>query len=286
MYQFLYKIFSTPFGYAMRYIYQFVGSYALAIFLFALLVKVLTLPLQMKSKRAMMSVQRINPKIQQIQKTYGRDQRRMNEELQKLYEKEGVSPMSGCGTQLIIIPIMIGLYGVVIQPLTYFMQLTAAQITEIAARLGYEMNGFTSQIGLAGLIHDNFDKVADVSSRLLKVDFHLGAIDLTQTANFRQPSLLWIIPLLSGLTALLLSLMQQKLNRNQMGGEQAQSAGKTMLLLMPLMSLWFSFMLPNALGIYWIANNILTAVQELFLSKWAKKQAEKENNIDKEGGVS
>jgi membrane protein insertase, YidC/Oxa1 family, C-terminal domain len=280
MYQFLYKIFSTPFGYVMRYIYQFVGDYALAIFLFALLVKVLMMPLNMKSKRAMMAVQRLNPKIQQIQKTYGRDQRRMNEELQKLYEKEGVSPMSGCGTQLIILPIMIGLYGVVIQPLTYFMQLTAAQISEIAARLGYEMTGYTSQIGLAGLIHDNFDKVADISSRLLKVDFHLGPIDLTQTANFRQPSILWIIPLLSGLTALLFSLMQQKLNQNQLGGEQAQSTGKTMLLAMPLMSLWFSFMLPNALGIYWISNNILSAVQELLLNKWAKKQAEKENNLN------
>lgn len=280
MYQFLYKIFSTPFGYVMRYIYQFVGDYALAIFLFALLVKVLMMPLNMKSKRAMMAVQRLNPKIQQIQKTYGRDQRRMNEELQKLYEKEGVSPMSGCGTQLIILPIMIGLYGVVIQPLTYFMQLTAAQISEIAARLGYEMTGYTSQIGLAGLIHYNFDKVADISSRLMKVDFHLGPIDLTQTANFRQPSILWIIPLLSGLTALLFSLMQQKLNQNQLGGEQAQSTGKTMLLVMPLMSLWFSFMLPNALGIYWISNNILSAVQELLLNKWAKKQAEKENNLN------
>ncbi|MBQ1704233.1 MAG: YidC/Oxa1 family membrane protein insertase [Clostridia bacterium] len=280
MYQFLYKIFSTPFGYVMRYIYQFVGDYALAIFLFALLVKVLMMPLNMKSKRAMMAVQRLNPKIQQIQKTYGRDQRRMNEELQKLYEKEGVSPMSGCGTQLIILPIMIGLYGVVIQPLTYFMQLTAAQISEIATRLGYEMTGYTSQIGLAGLIHDNFDKVADISSRLMKVDFHLGPIDLTQTANFRQPSILWIIPLLSGLTALLFSLMQQKLNQNQLGGEQAQSTGKTMLLVMPLMSLWFSFMLPNALGIYWISNNILSAVQELLLNKWAKKQAEKENNLN------
>ena len=280
MYQFLYKIFSTPFGYVMRYIYQFVGDYALAIFLFALLVKVLMMPLNMKSKRAMMAVQRLNPKIQQIQKTYGRDQRRMNEELQKLYEKEGVSPMSGCGTQLIILPIMIGLYGVVIQPLTYFMQLTAAQISEIATRLGYEMTGYTSQIGLAGLIHDNFDKGADISSRLMKVDFHLGPIDLTQTANFRQPSILWIIPLLSGLTALLFSLMQQKLNQNQLGGEQAQSTGKTMLLVMPLMSLWFSFMLPNALGIYWISNNILSAVQELLLNKWAKKQAEKENNLN------
>ena len=61
MYQFLYQIFSTPFGYVMRLIYQFVGSYGVSIFLFALLVKVLMLPLSFKTKRSMMEVQRIQP---------------------------------------------------------------------------------------------------------------------------------------------------------------------------------------------------------------------------------
>lgn len=277
MYQFLYRIFSTPFGYAMRMIYQLVGNYAVSIFLFALLVKVLMLPLALKGKRASMEVQRINPKIQQIQKTYARDQRRMQEELQNLYEKEGVSPMSGCGTQLIIIPIMIGLYGVVIQPLTYFMQLTAAQITEIASRLSYEMTTYSSQIGLAGLIYDNFDKVKDVSDRLMQVSFRLGPIDLSQTASFRVPSELWIIPLLSGLSAYLFSLMQQKLNANMSMNPQAEGTNRTLTLMMPLMSLFFGFMLPNALGIYWISNNILSAVQEFLLGKWAKKQQEKKD---------
>lgn len=274
MYQFLYRIFSTPFGYVMRLIYQFVGNYAVAIFLFALLVKVLMLPLSIKQKKSMMEMQRINPKIQQIQKTYGRDQRRMQEELQKLYEKEGVSPMAGCGTSLITLPIMIGLYGVVIQPLTYFMQLTAEQITEIASRLSFEMTTYSSQIGLAGLIYNNFDKVADISDKLMRVSFQLGPIDLSQTANFRVPSVLWIIPLLSGASAYLFSLVQQKLNPNQ--NVQAGGTANTMMMMMPLMSLFFAFMLPNALGIYWISNNVLSALQEYLLTKWFQKKQEKD----------
>ncbi len=274
MYQFLYRIFSTPFGYVMRLIYQFVGNYAVAIFLFALLVKVLMLPLSIKQKKSMLEMQRINPKIQQIQKTYAKDQRRMQEELQNLYEKEGVSPMAGCGTSLITLPIMIGLYGVVIQPLTYFMQLTAAQITEIATRLGFEMTTYSSQIGLAGLIYNNFEKVADVSDKLMRVSFQLGPIDLSQTANFRAPSALWIIPLLSGVSAYLFSMVQQKLNPNQ--NAQTQGTANTMMMMMPLMSLFFAFMLPNALGIYWISNNVLSALQEFLLTKWFQKKQEQE----------
>ena len=62
MYQFLYQIFSTPFGYVMRLIYQFVGSYGVSIFLFALLVKVLMLPLSFKTKRSMMEVSASSPR--------------------------------------------------------------------------------------------------------------------------------------------------------------------------------------------------------------------------------
>ena len=87
MYQFLYRIISTPFGYVMRFIYEFVGNYALSLFLFALLVKVLMLPMTIKQKRTMMEQQRIQPMIQKIQKTYARDQRRMQEELQNLYDR-------------------------------------------------------------------------------------------------------------------------------------------------------------------------------------------------------
>ena len=138
MYQFLYRIISTPFGYVMRFIYEFVGNYALSLFLFALLVKVLMLPMTIKQKRTMMEQQRIQPMIQKIQKTYARDQRRMQEELQNLYDREGISPMAGCGSMLLTFPILIGLYGVIIQPLTYFMQVNADQISQICQILNFD----------------------------------------------------------------------------------------------------------------------------------------------------
>ncbi len=277
MYQFLYTIFSTPFGYVMRFIYQFVGSYGMSIFLFALLVKVLMLPLSLKQKRSMMEVARIQPQLQKIQKTYARDQRRMQEEMQNLYDREGVSPMAGCGTSLITLPIMIGLYGVIIQPLTYFMQLTAAQISEIASRLSFEMTNYHSQIELASRIFANFDQVADVSDRLMRVSMQFGPIDLAATPSFGEFNILWIIPILSGLTSLLMSWLGQKLNPMQNANPQAQSSGKIMMFMMPLMSVWFGFILPAGLGVYWISNNILSGVQEALLNVWMKKKlAEKE----------
>ena len=279
MYEFLYKIISTPFGYVMRWIYMVVGNYALSLFLFALLVKVLMLPLTFKQKRSALEMQRINPMIQKIQKTYARDQRRMQEEMQNLYDREGVSPMSGCGTMLLIFPIMIGLYGVIIQPLTYFMQLTGDQIAQIAELLNYQIGGnYHYQIELATLIYENFDKVAHVADNLMQVNFSLGPISMAAKPTFSQVSVLWLLPIVSGATSYLMSWLQQKMNPMQQSNPQMQGSNKMMMLMMPLMSIWFGFMLPVGLTWYWICNNVLAAIQEVLMSIWTKKQLEKSQN--------
>ena len=279
MYEFLYKIISTPFGYVMRWIYMVVGNYALSLFLFALLVKVLMLPLTFKQKRSALEMQRINPMIQKIQKTYARDQRRMQEEMQNLYDREGVSPMSGCGTMLLIFPIMIGLYGVIIQPLTYFMQLTGDQIAQIAELLNYQIGGnYHYQIELATLIYENFDKVAHVAGNLMQVNFSLGPISMAAKPTFSQVSVLWLLPIVSGATSYLMSWLQQKMNPMQQSNPQMQGSNKMMMLMMPLMSIWFGFMLPVGLTWYWICNNVLAAVQEVLMRIWTKKQLEKSQN--------
>ena len=279
MYEFLYKLISTPFGYVMRVIYEFVGNYALSLFLFALLVKVLMIPMTIKQKKTMLEQQRIQPMIQKIQKTYARDQRRMQEEMQNLYDREGISPMAGCGTMLLTFPILIGLYGVIIQPLTYFMQVGGDQIAQIAQILNYDTAaaGYHYQIELASLIYDNFDKVAHVAESLMRVDFSLGPISMAAKPEFSQPGILWLLPIVSGVTSYLMSWMTQKMSPMQQNTPQAQSTNKTMMLMMPLMSLWFGFMLPVGLSFYWICNNVLAIVQELFMNIWTKKQLEKNN---------
>jgi len=280
MYEFLYKLISTPFGYVMRVIYEFVGNYALSLFLFALLVKVLMIPMTIKQKKTMLEQQRIQPMIQKIQKTYARDQRRMKKEMQHLNDREGITSMAGCGSMQLTLPILIGLYGVIIQPLTYFMQVGGDQIAQIAQILNYDTAaaGYHYQIELASLIYDNFDKVAHVAESLMRVDFSLGPISMAAKPEFSQPGILWLLPIVSGATSYLMSWMTQKMSPMQQNNPQAQSTNKTMMLMMPLMSLWFGFMLPVGLSFYWICNNVLAIVQELFMNIWTKKQLEKMND--------
>ncbi len=272
----LFSIVAVPFGYVMRFIYEFVGSYGLSIFLFAALTKVLMIPLTVKQKRSMLRMQSIQPKQQELQRKYGKDQQRYSQELQDLYAREGVSPMSGCGSTLLSFPIMLGLYYVISQPLTYFMQLTADQIAQIAEKLGVTMSGgYGAQIALAGEIFNKYDLVSGISDKIMKVDFNFLGINLAAVPNFREPGLLWVIPILSGLTALAYSLFTQwstKRNNPAASNDQAAKTNMMMMLMSPLMSLYFGFVLPAGLGVYWISNNILMIVTDLIVMKHIYKQ--------------
>lgn len=261
-------IIAVPFGYIMRLIYEIIGNYGLSIIAFSLLAKLVMLPFSIKTKKSMLDMQRIQPKLNELQRKYGKDQQKLSMEMQKLYQEEGVSPFGSCLPTLITFPIMIGLYYVISKPLTYFMGLSAAEITTLGEILGVvSENAYTMEIQIAGLISQNFDAVAHVSEKLMNVDFNFFGLNLATTPSFKEFGLMWLIPILSGVTAYLLSNITMKMQ----GTDMAQnSSTSTMKYMMPLMSVYFGFILPAGLGVYWIANNVFSALQEVLLGIFMK----------------
>lgn len=159
----------VPFAWVLRTFYELTGSYGWALVLFTIVVKLITLPFQMKSKKSMMRMNLFQPKVKEIQTKYANNPTRMNEEMQLLYTQEGVNPMSGCLWSFLPFPILIALYSIIRQPLSRFMMLSKDVVTEIttlAITLGYNAElvrkGY-EEIGLAKFISDNF---ADFSGKL------------------------------------------------------------------------------------------------------------------------
>ena len=256
-------IIAVPFGYIMRLIYEIIGSYGLSIIAFSLLAKLVMLPFSIKTKKSMLDLQRIQPKLNELQRKYGKDQQKLSMEMQKLYQEEGVSPFGSCLPTLITFPIMIGLYYVISKPLTYFMGLSAEEVTKLGELLGVvSENAYTAEIQIAGLVSQNFDAVAHVSEKLMNVDFNFLGMNLATTPSFKEFGLLWLIPILSGVTAYFLSTITLKM---QGTGDVQNSSTSTMKYMMPLMSVYFGFILPAGLGVYWIANNVFSALQEIIL---------------------
>ena len=101
--------------------YNLTGSYGVSLILFTLVIKLILLPFQMKSKKSMVRMSRMSGKMQEIQKKYANNQLKMQEEMQKFYQEEGVNPMSGCLWSFLPLPILMALYYIIREPIVYFM---------------------------------------------------------------------------------------------------------------------------------------------------------------------
>ena len=157
-------IILKPFAWLLLFFYNILNSYGLALILFAIVVKLILFPVTLKSKKSMIQTTMISGKLQKLQKQFGKDKERYNLEVQKLYEREKINPMSGCLWSIIPMILLIALYAVVRQPMTYFMDLTTAQIDQIAMALNWQevavANGWVS----AKMMADVLAKIAEDSS--------------------------------------------------------------------------------------------------------------------------
>ena len=294
----------VPFAWVLRTFYELTGSYGWALVLFTIVVKLITLPFQMKSKKSMMRMNLFQPKIKEIQTKYANNPQKMNDEIQMLYAKEGVNPMSGCLWSFLPFPILIALYSIIRQPITHFMMLPESAVETLiqtATNAGVNManivqldkagaaivkNGITqlSAYGQINLVKAVQEMGLSTPDGWFNVNYKFLGLDLTATPweYVKSFTFTWavigviLIPILAGLSQFVFSKLTMKTQ------PQADAAGgasmKSMMYMMPLFSVYIAFVMPAALGVYWIAQSVFSLIQEAVLNKTlsAKMEAEEE----------
>ena len=284
-------IILKPFAWLLLFFYNFFSSYGIALILFALVVKLILFPLSLKGKKSMIKMNLLSGKMQQLQKQYGKDRERYNMEVQKLYEREKVNPMGGCLWSFLPMFILIPLYYIIREPLTYLMELSKDSVAKVAEITGIANTGAYPQIAMAealnkdGVLAQVQSALGDAGSHLFNLDFHFLGINLAEIPkwNFWDGGLSWgsvglfLLPLVSVCMSLLsmqISLKTNQMNRNQPQDEATAKTNRTMMIVMPLMSLWIGFTVPAGLSIYWIAQYFFSIFQELLCGKLLKKDYE------------
>ena len=295
--EFICKIFSWP----LIKFYELTGSYGVSIIVFALLVNLLMTPFMAKSKKSMMHTTLIQPRIQELQRRHEGNPQKLNQEMQKLYQEEGINPMSGCIWSLIPFPILIALYSVIRQPLTRMMFVAEDVVTTLqdffVNQGWYTVPAKTDayvEIKLADIAHQHWDEVqtalAGQVDGLLNIDFGFLGLNLGQQPKWNffmhtdwsnvavwLPALgLFLIPFISAFLSWASMKISNMTNPSQAQNAQAEASMKSMTLMMPLMSIWICFVMPAAMGIYWIANSVFGIIRDFALTKVFKKQLDAE----------
>lgn len=296
-------IICIPFAWLLRLFYSLTGSYGLSLILFTLVIKLVLLPFQMKSKKSMVRMNRMSGKMQEIQKKYANNKVKQQEEIQKLYAEQGANPMSGCLWSLLPMFLLIALYAIIRQPITHFMMLDSSVVDSamqavqaagidvssitMAAKDGATTLSAFGQIGLVNLINTQLPEFAAGVNGWINVNYSFLGMDLTvlPTEVLKNFSFQWsnigviLMPIISAALSMLMS-------KASMSGQPKDSpaAGqmKMMMWMMPLMSLWIGFTLPAALCVYWIAQSLFSAAQEFFMGKFYTKKIEAEENARQE----
>ena len=304
-------IILKPFAWLLLLLYNLFNSYGLALILFAVIVKLILFPVTLKSKKSMIKTSMLSGKMQQLQRQYGKDRERYNIELQKLYEREQVNPMGGCLWSLIPLFVLIGLFYIIQDPLTYFMGLTAEQIQTLAGNLNWQTvaveNGWLTadamakalekvstgfqeigynQLYLASLVNEGnlaSLQAAVGSDKLFVINFNFLGMNLSAIPTWKFWTAgvagigLFLIPLISMVTSFLtfkVTMATNKINSAQQANDQVDRTNKIMTYTMPLMSLWIGFTVPAGLSIYWIVQYLISMVQEVICGKMLKKDYE------------
>ena len=298
----------VPFGYLLDWLYTFTNNYGLALILFSLIVKLVLLPMSVKSKKSMLKMSRLSPQVKALEAKYGDDKQKYQLAVQQMYKEEGVSMGGGCLWSFIPLIILLPLYYVIREPITYMMhnsrsisEAIVAFIQASGENLG--KNSYYAQLAAAGHIGDYMEELKSLAvtanANLQAMNFQFLGIDLAGIPSFRFWDCegwgeigLFLIPVVSaGLQAASMWISQKMNNQvaTNADGEQDADAAKaanqtnaTMMLMMPLMSLWIGFSMPAAISIYWIAQAVFGAVQDYFLTKHYRKVYDEEDAVKQE----
>ena len=281
----MFEFFANIFGYALNFIYNIFNNYGIAIIIFTIILKALMIPMNIKQQKTMKKSAKIQVKSREIQEKYSNDPTRMNQELMDLYKSENMSPFSGCLSSIIQMVVIISIFFLVSRPLTFMINIDADTI-----------NKYTEEITQEGE-RKNYIEIAIIKEKgaedprvNLNMDFlglDLSDIPVENLSNWT----VYIIPVLYVITSFISMKITNKLNgvdkkeevkeennklikKDEDQKEQIamNEMNKSMMYMMPIMSVSISMVAPLGLALYWFVSNILMIIERVITSKFIKEE--------------
>lgn len=298
---------AIPLGYILNFIYELVNNYFVAIFLFTLLTRAALFPLSLKSQKSQADRARLAPRIERLQKKYAKDPKKLQEKQMALYEKHGVSMTGGCMPMIVQMVLLFGIISTIYNPLTHLAQIPTevVQTSVSAVTLAKDekdpdkfsetdLQGYYGQLRMLSKLDQNKEDILKNIDKLgkenpdvlegktseeyftlmkeIEADFSFFGETLLDNPGKDgwTPNWLWLIALVSGLTAMGSSLLSMHYTKLTQGGQKQPGQGCTngmLVWFMPLFSLYITFTVPGGVGVYWICSNLIAMLQTYILNQ-------------------
>ena len=268
MFEFIADILAIP----VSFIYKIIPNYGWTIIIFTIILKLLTMPMTIKSQKSMARMQQVQPLINEIQRKYANNREKMQQELMRVYDKYQISPTGGCMPLILQLVVMMGFIEIVYRPYTYLLGIPKTEIAAIA--------GKTAAQNQLSLTAEHFEKLA-AKGYSTQLDLNFLGFDLSKVLqNNMGDILMWVLPVLAVLLTILSAVVSQRQatqrqNKNAKNDAQAQQTAamnKSMLIMMPVMTAWITYSWPLGCALYWIISTITQMAQQFFINQFIVKK--------------
>lgn len=297
---------SELFGYVLNALYNLFTNYGIAIIIFSILLRIILIPITIKQQKTMKKSNKMQEEMKQIQFKYKNNPEKLNQETMDLYKREKFNPFSGCLSAILQLVIILAVFWLVSQPLTYMKKLQNTEIyNEYKTKVEESSTTKSSykEIAILNAVESDYkqieeqlkqenvenreeleNKKAKLEELRLNMDF-LG-IDLSKVpTQSLQDFRVYIIPVLYVITSFISIRMTTKMqtSNKKEGEEQSEELqsmeqmNKSMSYMMPIMSISIAIIAPLGLALYWLVSNILMILERIIINKIMSSKEEKEN---------
>ncbi len=281
------KFLANLLGYLLNSIYGVVNNYGIAIIIFTIIFKIVMLPISVKQQKSMKKNSDMQKKVLEIQAKYDNDQVRQSQELMDLYKKEHYNPFNGCLTSIVQMIIVLSMFYLVSQPLTYMKHIEPEKIDSYVSQITEE-TGTVPRYREIAVIKAMSEKDENVKINMNFLGLDLSDIPSENYTNWK----VYIIPVLYVFTSFISTKLISLINKDEKKKDKKEEKedipqtneteamaemNKQMQLMVPIMSVSIALIAPLGLALYWLIGNLFAMGERLILNKFFRKE-EEENN--------
>ena len=280
---------SEIFGYLLNFLYNIFQNYGIAIIVFSVILRIILIPLTVKQQTTMRKSSKIQAKMQELQQKYKNNPEKLNQEMMEMYKTEKMNPFSGCFSSIIQLLIILSVFWLVSQPLTYMKKVDPQVIENYKTEIQQENGSSSSYYPEIEIIEK---KGAEDENVYINMDFLGSDLSKVPTASLNDWRV-YIIPVLYVITSFISIKMTTSAQKKAMkkkeivieNGEtkqpdeldSMQQMNNTMLYMMPIMSISIAIVAPLGLALYWLVSNVLMIIERLIIDKVMTNKEEQEN---------
>jgi len=297
----MFSAIANLFGYLLNLLYELVNSnFGIAIILFSILLRIILLPITIKQQKSVQKTSKIQGELKALQVKYKNNPEMLNKETMEIYKREQISPFSGCLSAIIQILIILSVFYLVSQPLTYMKKVngnselnsiveehkneiskdgkkTSYIEIETISKIDNKYNEIVNQLNNNEI--ENKEELEQQKNKYeqLRINMDFFGLDLSKVPNKNLNDIkVLIIPILYVISSFIsIKLTTREQNKQLVAnskeqGEQDPTAqmGKSMSYIMPIMTVSIACIAPLGLALYWLVSNVLMIGERLIINKF------------------